>query len=68
MGLTTAPAKLLLLEALRRPLGGNLLTLGRQDIWVSHRKLQEIAAEVGVRLAEAKGIALSHKPSFAKKS
>lgn len=65
MGIAKAPANVLLLEALRRPLEGKALTLGRQDIWVSHNILQEISAEVGVPLSGGVAISLSHKPELA---
>src|SRR5260221_9412156 len=65
MGIAKAPAKILLLEARRRPLEGRVLTLGRQDIWVSHKMLREMSAEVGAPLRDAASISLSDKPAFA---
>lgn len=64
MGLGKAPANILLQEASRNPLRGRVLTLGRQDIWLTIDKLRSISARSGVPLREIKNIELSHKPWF----
>jgi len=43
MGISKAAAQILMREGQRRPLGGRLLTLGKQDIYVSADSLREIA-------------------------
>jgi len=44
MGISKAAAQILMREGQRRPLGGRLLTLGKQDIHVSADSLRQIAA------------------------
>lgn len=66
MGLGKAPANILLQEGRRRPLEGRLLTLGKQDIWVSLRMLQDFSAQAGTPLRKAERIELSSNPELAK--
>jgi hypothetical protein len=66
MGLGKAPANILMQEALRRPLLGRVLTLGKQDIWVTMDMLREISVRAGAPLRDMNTIQLSHKAWFAK--
>ena len=66
MGIAKAAAKFLLNEASRRPFGGRLLTLGRQDIVFSFKTLQKMAREFNIQLCNTE-VALSQKPEAAAK-
>lgn len=66
MGIAKGAAKILLKEASRRPFGGRVLTLGKQDIFLSYDLFSEISNEFGVKLCPV-NVALSHKPAFAEK-
>jgi hypothetical protein len=50
MGIGIGGAKLLLAEAARRPFQGRILTLGRQDVYVTAGNLDQIASEAGAIL------------------
>jgi SAM-dependent methyltransferase len=65
MGMSRVSLKMLLDEARSRPLHGKLLTLGRQDVWLTGLEVRDIAGEMGVRLRDDVEEELSHKPSLA---
>jgi hypothetical protein len=67
MGIAKGAVKVLLKELSRRPFRGQVLTLGRQDIFISYDVLQKIAEEFGVELSKPESIMLSHKPELAAK-
>lgn len=67
MGISKAAVRILMRESKRRPLGGRLLTLGRQDIWISYETLMTLAAEVGVPLNRSGNVTLSHKTWFSER-
>jgi hypothetical protein len=50
MGIVAASALLILEEGKRRPYGGKLLQLGRQDIWFNGNGLKSLAQQVGFTL------------------
>jgi len=52
MGIAKAAAQMLMREGQRRPLGGRVLTLGKQDIHVSADALRQLAAARSFLLAE----------------
>ena len=62
MGIAKAAVKMLLKEALKRPLRGSVLTLGKQGIWVTYQSLQKIAHDFGVPLIDPGEITLSDNP------
>lgn len=64
MGLAKGAIKVLLEEGTQRPFTGRVLTLGRQDIWVSYDMLQEFALNFRYELSPCE-VTLSKKPEFA---
>jgi len=67
MGLARATVHLLMREALRRPFGGTVLTLGRQHVYITAGETQAMAAKVGIRLVDLP-IELHREPALAKQS
>jgi SAM-dependent methyltransferase len=65
MGMDKGGAKLLLQEALQRPLTGRVLTLGKQDINMTFETLQQAAEELGVQLQDPGPVTLSDQTEFA---
>lgn len=51
MGLTLAGLEILLEEHRRQPFYGDLLTLGKQDVFIRYDDLQHMAAKIGVTLS-----------------
>jgi len=66
MGLNKSAVKVFLQEAERRPFSGRLLTLGKQDIYVTEPALKMIFAEYKRTLPVNGALALSAKPDMAK--
>ncbi|HSX26655.1 MAG TPA: hypothetical protein VLE89_06585 [Chlamydiales bacterium] len=56
MGIGHGTIKLLMQEALRRPLAGRVLTLGKQDVSITQEDLEEIAADSKFPLHPSNGI------------
>lgn len=65
MGIAKAAARYLMREAKRRPFGGRVLSLGRQDIGLSHETLKRVARDTAFALSEPEEIKLSRKKSMA---
>src|SRR5882762_5449616 len=64
MGLARGSVKFLLEESRRRSLSGSVLTLGRQDVWLTWEELLQAARDLGVRLRPPGEIALNSKAEF----
>jgi SAM-dependent methyltransferase len=64
MGLARGSVKFLLEESRRRSLSGSVLTLGRQDVWLTWEELLQAARDLGVRLQPPGEIALNSKAEF----
>jgi SAM-dependent methyltransferase len=62
MGIAKAAVKLMLKEAVQRPLRGTVLQLGKQGVWITYKELQEIAKEFNYPLQDPGPITLSHNP------
>lgn len=67
MGLAKAALKILMTEAVRKPLGRNVLTLGRQDIFFSYDTLRSVTAQIGFSIRTSSKPMLSQKPDLAQK-
>jgi hypothetical protein len=67
MGLALNAVKMLLRESIRKPLGGRVLTLGRQTVQFTAVDLRASAAEFGVALAPVRDTTLSIFPHLAAK-
>jgi hypothetical protein len=67
MGLAIGAAKMLMKEGLRRPLGGRVLTLGRQFVTFPHEDLVSAAREFGVALRPVSEVTLHCLPARAAK-
>lgn len=66
MGINKSAVKVFLQESERRPFSGRLLTLGKQDVYVTEPELKKIFAEYKRSLSANGGLALSAKPDMAK--
>lgn len=67
MGISIAQAESFLRESARRPFGGKVLTLGRQDIYFSHQSLEELATHLNQKLADPGPAIAPLKSEFAAK-
>jgi SAM-dependent methyltransferase len=67
MGLSRGSLTFLMKEGQRRPLSGRVLTLGRQDIWMTWDELQAAADEIGAKLTQPETVELNAKPDFARR-
>ena len=65
MGITRPSARLLLDEARRRPFGGEVLSLGRMNVYLRYDELLTWAERHGVELATSVEPTLSHHPELA---
>jgi len=61
MGLRKEAIYLLMQEGLKRPFNGRIITLGKQDIWITYKELKEIAAKANFSLRPLKKIELNEK-------
>ncbi len=52
MGIAQAPIKMLMCEGIRRPFAGAVLTLGKQQIYVTREKLKKIALQMNYTLSK----------------
>ncbi|MBI5346627.1 MAG: hypothetical protein HZB76_05760 [Chlamydiae bacterium] len=70
MGLAKGAIKILMQEMKRKPFSGSILTLGRQDIFITYEVLQSIAKKFRVALQKLKTdeILLSSKEQYKKKN
>jgi SAM-dependent methyltransferase len=66
MGINTSAVKVFLHESRRRGLLGRLLTLGRQDVYLTADELRTTMAEFGKRPVQEIAPSLSKKVTFAK--
>jgi len=66
MGLSKFAVSALLFESKRNPLGGSILTLGRQDVWFDFNTLQKIAKKYQFELKEISNITLNQKAFFSR--
>ncbi|MBI3563089.1 MAG: hypothetical protein HY080_15375 [Gammaproteobacteria bacterium] len=66
MGINRSAVKVFLYEGQRRGLLGRLLTLGRQDVYITAEELRATMAEFGKRPVQEIAHSLSKKTSFAK--
>jgi len=64
MGLRKEAICLLMQEGLRDPFRGKIVTLGKQDVWVTYAEVQTLAQKVGYSLHAVPEIVLSHKPEM----
>ncbi len=64
MGLRKEAIGLLMQEGLKRPFQGKIITLGKQDVWVTHAEVQALAHRLGYSLHPVPEIVLSHKPDM----
>lgn len=64
MGLAKGSVSILLNESARKPFSGEVLTLGKQDVYFSAAQLSEMSKRYGANLSPA-AEALSAKPEFA---
>ncbi len=64
MGLPVGALGLLLAQARSDPFTGSVLTLGKQDTWITEAVLRERAASAAVKLADVP-LEISPKPEFA---
>src|SRR5437763_2766890 len=65
MGLPPAALRLLLATCRNEPFTGSVLTLGKQDTWITAPPLRKAAASFGVELADVP-LTVSPKPIFAR--
>lgn len=68
MGLSRGGVKLLLKEAARKRFEGSVLTLGKQEVWLTHEQFTTMAAEFGVELDRRVEPSKSHHPEMAKRN
>jgi SAM-dependent methyltransferase len=66
MGIAKAAISLLMKEGLERPFSGSILTLGKQDVFISKPQLEDLAVSRGYQL-HSNEFEISSKPHFAKK-
>lgn len=66
MGINKSAVKVFLQEAERRPFSGRLLTLGKQDIYVTESELRKIFSGYKREMRPNNGLPLSAKPDLAK--
>lgn len=66
MGINKSAVKVFLQESARRPFSGRLLTLGKQDVYVTEPELKKIFSEYKRSLRANGVMALSAKPDMAK--
>ena len=66
MGINKSAVKVFLQEAERRPFTGRLLTLGKQDVYVTEPTLKKIFSEYRRSLSTKVELNLSSKPDMAK--
>ncbi|HBJ82275.1 MAG TPA: hypothetical protein DDZ88_00035 [Verrucomicrobiales bacterium] len=64
MGLAKGSASILLAESARKPFSGEVLTLGKQDVYFSDAAFKKMAARFGATLSPLPAV-LSPKPDFA---
>ncbi|MEM8960273.1 MAG: class I SAM-dependent methyltransferase [Acidobacteriota bacterium] len=65
MGIVAGTAQLLLEESQVRPFGGDLLSLGRMDVYLSENELAALASKTGTHLQPDIDVAPSHNPALA---
>lgn len=65
MGIAQGAARILLKESRRRPFGGRVLVLGKQDVHFDYETLEKTARQFSVELARPARLELSSKPSLA---
>jgi len=64
MGIARGAVKLFMQEGLRKPLTGKILHLGKQDVWIRKKELQEIALQMKYSLKPCDESEFSLKPEM----